>query len=452
VNEKGKLICPKPLLNSNYIDNKVYTIDDIKSRTRHGTPSISLNAPLTIKDVKIDDPKIYSRLDMKSSDRIKPSAISIARHPDKKVAIDKVLDDLGGMCSFVKKDDLVAIKLNICGGTPTINGTYTPKDTASIIGDKVRECGGKPVFFDSSMIWTDMYPIAKDEGYIEWRDKNKEDLRDINNAKKIPWVKFDFGDDTVVGVGNASKLLVDADVIINVPVMKTHILSSVTMGMKNMYGAYPEADKGKFHAKGLNESIVAINRAFKPNLTIIDGSVGCDGGGPLSCNSLENDPYNTFVASTDVVCADALASKLIGHDKPMNIQHIRLAHQNGTGNAKCYEDAGIRFNDDGKIIMKDFTPHDKDGKWSIVSPEFADSLEKNMETMGMGMGGADFMNVVSDIFLGGFAYYGGGMMPSIWNMVLKFQDDLGTRAKIKPMPPLLHEHELDESFDNIYPK
>jgi len=56
--------------------------------------------------------------------------------------------------------------------------------------------------------------------------------------------------------------------------MKTHMMTSVTLGMKNMYGTLPEIDKARYHKIGIDEVIYWVNKAFTPNLTIIDGSIG----------------------------------------------------------------------------------------------------------------------------------------------------------------------------------
>jgi uncharacterized protein (DUF362 family) len=59
-------------------------------------------------------------------------------------------------------------------------------------------------------------------------------------------------------------MLVEAEVIVSVPVMKTHILTSVTMGMKNMYGTFTEENKAKYHGFGIRGVICDVNKAFTP--------------------------------------------------------------------------------------------------------------------------------------------------------------------------------------------
>jgi uncharacterized protein (DUF362 family) len=75
-------------------------------------------------------------------------------------------------------------------------------------------------------------------------------------------------------VEKISEELAKADAIISVPVMKTHLLTGVTLGMKNMYGTFPDIDKAKYNHKKIEDVIYEINLAFTPKLTVIDGSVG----------------------------------------------------------------------------------------------------------------------------------------------------------------------------------
>jgi len=85
--------------------------------------------------------------------------------------------------------------------------------------------------------------------------------------------------------------------LINVPVMKTHIMAGATLGIKNLFGLIPQTNKSVYHPY-LNELLVGIFRRFKPRLTILDGIEGMEGMGPLS-----GTPANAGVilTSTDTV-------------------------------------------------------------------------------------------------------------------------------------------------------
>ena len=143
--------------------------------------------------------------------------------------------------------------------------------------------------------------------------------------------------------------------------MKTHMMTGVTLGMKNMYGTLPEIDKARYHKIGIDEVIFMVNKAFTPNLTIIDGSIGGETVGPLSCDSVD---YHTIIASNDVVTADSIAAQMMGFKDPIeDIKHIKLAHENGLG------DASQKF--DLKTLPY---PHTSDGNGSVRNHKLPGSM------------------------------------------------------------------------------
>ena len=148
--------------------------------------------------------------------------------------------------------------------------------------------------------------------------------------------------------------------------MKTHLLTGVTLGMKNMYGTFPEVDKAKYHRKSIEDVIYEINSAFRPTLTIIDGTIGGEAIGPLSCCPVN---FQTIIASGDVVAADSVACQLMGYD-PLKITHIRKANDLGLG------DANVKF-DLNDLPYCHATG--KDGNWDRPDPRVKDFYEWGIE-------------------------------------------------------------------------
>ena len=264
----------------------------------------------------------------RASDSDNSSSYSVKRGEDTRKCVFDAINDLGGIGRFVKKNDNVLVKVNICGGVPDKKGTFTSIEVADALADLILSAGGKPTFADADMIWVKFWPAAKDAGYVDWA-KNKG--VDLVNLSETEIVNFDFGSDSALGIEKVSKKLIDADVIISVPAMKTHLLTGVTLAMKNMYGTFPDIDKAKFHKKGIEETILEVNSAFTPNLVVIDGSIGGEAVGPLSATPVN---FQTIIASDDVVLADSIACKLMGYD-PMEIVHIKMAQERGLGTASA---------------------------------------------------------------------------------------------------------------------
>lgn len=326
---------------------------------------------------------IFSFSDVKSSRKIKNSAYCVSRDPDTKKCVRSAIDSIGGINEYVKKGDKVLIKINVCGGVPEVRGTFTSTEVVDELVDLIRSVGAEPLIVDADMIWTKFWPAASDSGLVDWAKKKGAKLLNLSETELV---QFHFGDESAIGVEIVSKKLIDADVIISVPAMKTHLLTGVTLGMKNMYGTFPDIDKAKFHRKKIEDVIYEINRAFTPNLTIIDGSIGGEAIGPLTCAPLN---FQTIIASNDVVAADAVACQLMGYD-PMDITHIKIAHKKGLG------DASKKYNLDDLPYKH---ANGKDGNWRRPDPRVKDFYEWCIELLLLLPAWEFLFNIGADFFL-----------------------------------------------------
>jgi uncharacterized protein (DUF362 family) len=320
------------------------------------------------------------------SKREKPETeISVRRGPSPRQITREAVDAIGGIGCFVKEGDIVLIKPNICGGNPAIEGSFTSHDVVEELVTMVREVKAEVFVADADMIWTQFEPVAQEQGWMEWAKRMNVPLVNLTKTKRV---FFDFGKDSVTGVVPVSKNLVDVDVIISVPTMKTHLLTSITIGMKNMYGTFPQMNKAKYHRFGIEEVICDVNRAFTPNLTVIDGTVGGDAWGPLSCTPVY---FKTVIASNDVVAADAVACQLMGYD-PLNIIHLKRAHEESLGDASfVYDLSNLPYN------------HPKDGNWTKPDPEGSIFYEGLIEYFLLLPGMQKFFDLTADYVLYGMA-------------------------------------------------
>lgn len=352
----------------------------------------------------------YSYDDVKSRAKIsKIPKYKITRYPDSqndtnnlKEAVEAAVDGLGGMKRFVSPGDKVLIKVNICGGNPENSASYTSIDVADYVVDMVRQAGGEPMICDADIIWTKFWETAKPTGWVEWAKKKKVDLI---NLSETDLAYFNFGEGTTFqdnenpNMEIVSKKIIDADVIICIPKMKTHLITGVTLGMKNMYGTLPEIDKARYHQRGIEEVIYWINYAFPPTLTIIDGSTGGEAIGPLSVNSVQ---YNTIIASNNVALADAIASKLIGFEDPFKeIKNLRIASEKMAQErsliSKIHTDLYLTAQ---QIIAKNELPtNPKDGNWDRPDPKVVEQYSNFIKNI-LAIPGIDtFSNIGADFII-----------------------------------------------------
>lgn len=126
-------------------------------------------------------------------------------------------------------------------------------------------------------------------------------------VKKIPDAK-------ILKETRISRILFDADLVINMPKMKTHVLTKTTGGVKNLFGCIPGALKQSYHVKAPSEKkfcqlLVDIYSLVKPQLSIMDGIVGMDGNGPVGGNIRK---IGLILASDDAAALDYAMGKITG--------------------------------------------------------------------------------------------------------------------------------------------
>ena len=117
------------------------------------------------------------------------------------------------------------------------------------------------------------------------------------------------------------KTIKNADLRINIPKMKYLTHTKISCALKNIFGCNPEPNKFKYHPK-LDEAIIALNKAMKFNLCILDGLI-VSGSQPRK--------LGLIIASQDPVALDAAAAKIAGIN-PKSVRHIILASKEGLGN------------------------------------------------------------------------------------------------------------------------
>lgn len=154
-------------------------------------------------------------------------------------------------------------------------------------------------------------------------------LFDLDSEKPVIVEIPDF---KVVDKLKVCKKIIDADYIISVPVMKTHMHTQVSLGLKNMKGCLYRREKVKLHqlpssekihppAKSLDMAIADLSKILQPDLTVIDGTIGLEGLGP-SAGSPKKSWF--IVASENCLAADITAAQLMGII-PEDIHHLRLS-------------------------------------------------------------------------------------------------------------------------------
>ncbi len=232
---------------------------------------------------------------------------------------------LGGFKSRILKGDSVLIKPNVLAPMSYETGATTNPFLVEALIDLLQEYGIKKITIGEGAA----VGLKTDESFEAagwYRLAEKKGVK-IIDFKKEEFIPMSVPEGKVFRILYAPKALIEADIIINVPVMKTHDSFPATLGLKNMKGALREKDKKRFHLLNLSQCIVDLNKLLLPHITIEDGTVGMEGYGPMF-----GIPANlgVIISSYDTVAADAVAALVMGFE-PDSIEYIKLAAEQGLG-------------------------------------------------------------------------------------------------------------------------
>ncbi|HHV62414.1 MAG TPA: DUF362 domain-containing protein [Firmicutes bacterium] len=240
-------------------------------------------------------------------------------------ATGEVLDLIGGIRSIVSAGDIVLIKPNVGFKKNHLTGATTNINVVKALSTIIKGVGARKIIIaEGAIVGTSTRDTFQANGYYDIAGELGVELLDLKTAEMVA---------VPVPCGKAfhrlhvPRAILEADVVVNVPVMKTHDALPVTLGLKNMKGIIREQDKKRFHKWGLSQAIVDLNKVAYPDLTVLDGTIGMEGLGPA-----HGEPANlgVMLASTDTVAADAIGSLVMGID-PGEVEYIGLADAQGLG-------------------------------------------------------------------------------------------------------------------------
>lgn len=121
---------------------------------------------------------------------------------------------------------------------------------------------------------------------------------------------------------------VEAELLVNLPKMKTHVHTLVTLGIKNLYGLVLDDQRMFCHRNDISAKVVDMLRLVRPGLTILDAIVAVQGQAPLSGSVVPD--MNAILAGTDVAAVDAVGCLCMGIE-PDEVAMLRLVRQEGLG-------------------------------------------------------------------------------------------------------------------------
>ena len=254
----------------------------------------------------------------------------VANGTDPAAMTRAAVDALGGMGRFVKPGNKVVLKPNMSFASgPASAATTHP----AVVGEVARMCiqaGASKVSVLDNVLHTPEECLSLSQIPATCAAIPQTTVNAVKSKRLYRQVDVPAGRQVKSMEAVAEAL--DADVLIAVPVGKTHASSGVSLSMKGMMGLI--SDRNSFHGRyDLHEAIADMVTVLKPHLVVIDGTRILSTGGPGGPGKII--PLNVVIASPDMVAADAqmiaLGTWYNRKFEPGQVKHVRLAAERGLG-------------------------------------------------------------------------------------------------------------------------
>jgi uncharacterized protein (DUF362 family) len=259
---------------------------------------------------------------LKPSSRPAEPVVAIVQGENIDKMVAEAISLIGGLDGVIKPGQKVVIKPNITWWLGwKQNGICTEVGVVRAVVDQIDKVAKtNRVIAESS--GQNTYTNFENYGYQKLSDEYNVPLVDLTSDERVDvYPKGSLGRKYY----RMPKTVMDSDVLIDVPLLKTHDEGGITVGMKNLFGLL-EMPRHPFH-RILHETICDITQMRAPDLVIVDGTWGMEGDGPLFGVPVK---MNLIIAGRDVVAVDTVCAAIMGHDAA-RVKYIQYAKQQGLG-------------------------------------------------------------------------------------------------------------------------
>ncbi len=266
------------------------------------------------------------------------SVVSVVKIRDRRIgyAVEEAIDLLGGIETVARGKERIMLKPNLLGESPY----FTTKPSVVRALAELMKRSGKEVLIGEGSAAASGFNVK--DG-VTYRTRNREILdgmqqhvfdalgyTELARAIGTPLVNLHSGELAEVDVSNGLAFdtislhhsLTEIDLLCSVPMMKTHALATVTLGMKNLIGLYPGTiyysvrswlhdQAANAQSPGVAFETIDMVRANKLGLVVVDGSWAMEGDGPIAGSPVKMD---LIIAGTNPLATDMLTANIMGFE------------------------------------------------------------------------------------------------------------------------------------------
>jgi uncharacterized protein (DUF362 family) len=265
--------------------------------------------------------------------------VSVVKIKDDNIAyaVEEAIELLGGIEEVARDKQRIMLKPNLVSPDPRCT---TKPEVIRALAELMLKAGKEVSIGEGSAAAPGFNAdeegvhFSKDPGILDPMQQYVFDqlgYTELAESLEIPLINLHTGEMVEVEVPNAfvynkitvHKSLSEIDLLCSVPMMKTHTLARVSLGMKNLMGLYPGSaycsvrsciheEAFKKRSPCVSFEIMDMVRACPPGLTVIDGSTSMEGNGPSDGDLVKTD---LIIAGTNPLATDMVAAKIMGFHK-----------------------------------------------------------------------------------------------------------------------------------------
>ncbi len=248
----------------------------------------------------------------------------------------------------------IILKPNLLQTQPPEKGITTHPAVVAAVARWVKASGATPVIIDSPggrSSWQSLKKLYEVTGMAQVASETGAEL-----SYDVEPIRLPCPDGRMIKAVETMRAVVEADGVINLPKLKTHGLTRLTIATKNLFGTIPGVTKAGYHTKlatseQFSDMLIDVLCRHSPMLTVTDAIVAMEGAGPASGDLRV---LNVLLVSSDAVAADVVAAEIVGMD-PLSIPPIAAAARRGltTGAVKDIRLLGEPLD---QVRVSDFQP------------------------------------------------------------------------------------------------
>jgi uncharacterized protein (DUF362 family)/Pyruvate/2-oxoacid:ferredoxin oxidoreductase delta subunit len=265
-------------------------------------------------------------------ERVSLLAVPDYRRETIETSLERLLAPLGGMAAFVRPGQRVLIKPNLLTGRPPERAVTTHPELVRAVIRAAQAAGGFVSVGDSPGVGSPRQ-VARRCGILAVVEECGAVFALFADSVRVRPRGGTFHELEL------ARDVLEADVVINLPKLKTHQMMGLTCGVKNLFGAVVGMRKPRLHLQaGTDKAFFALMllelaEQIRPALTIVDAVTAMEGDGPGS-----GDPVHVgaLLAGASPLAVDAVAAELVGLS-PEAVWTQRLARQTGRPGCRLEE-------------------------------------------------------------------------------------------------------------------